>query len=98
MTIGIVVSKGQLDTDMAQTSLALRNAFRRIQQLRHYLLITPDATFTGGAFGYTPAEVTIFKSAFADADTLRQAWEGTLALPQQDYRLNLDQLAGDLIT
>jgi hypothetical protein len=98
MSIGLNASttKATVDNDVGQASLALRNAFRRIQQLRHFCLITPDATLV--ALGYTQAEVTTLKSAMADGDLLRQACEGAIALPQQDYRLNLDQLAGDLVT
>lgn len=97
MSIGLTVTKNQLDQDLGGASLALRNAFRRIQQLRHYLLITPDATLV--SIGYVQAEVTTIKSAFADGDQLRQIFEGSLALPAaQDFRLNLDLVAGDLVT
>lgn len=97
MSIGLVTTKQNLDNDIGLVSLALRNAFRRIEQLRHYFLITPDATLV--ALGYTQAEVTTIKSAFVDGDTLRLIWEGTNALPvAQDFRVNMDQLAGDLVT
>lgn len=96
MSIGLPLLKSNLDADFGNAALALRNAFRRVEQLRHFCLITPDATFT--ALGYTEAEVGIIKSAFADSDNVRQAWEGTIALPQQDYRVNIDQLGGDLLT
>lgn len=96
VTIGLGTTKGQLDSDMGSTVLELLNAFRRIEQLHHDLLITPDATLTN--MGYTVAEVATIKSAFLDGDNLRQGAEGTIALPQQNYLANLDQLGGDLVT
>jgi hypothetical protein len=96
MTIGITVNKAQLDNDMGQAAVTLLNAFRRIQELHQDLLVTPDATLI--AMGYVQAEVNTIKSAFTDGDNLRQGAGGTIALPQQNYLANLDQLAGDLVT
>lgn len=99
MSIGLNanLTKAGLDGDLGSAALALRNAFRRIQQLEHFCLITPDGTLT--ALGYTAAEVATLKSAMSDGDKLRQIYEGSLALPAtQDFRLNLDQLSGDLVT
>ncbi len=96
MTIGITVNKAQLDNDMGQAVVTLLNAFRRIEQLHHDLVITPDATLVG--MGYLQAEVNTIKSAFTDGDNLRQGADGTIALPQQNYLASLDQLAGDLVT
>lgn len=98
MTIGLAsnTTKGSVDADIGQAALALRKAFAQIEELRHYCLITPDATLV--ALGYTQAEVAIIKSAFADGDTLFQVATGAASLPTPTNLLaNLDQLAGDLL-
>lgn len=97
MTIGLAVSKVALDQDVGQIALDLRNVFRRIEQMRHYLLITPDGTLTG--MTYSAAEVATLKAAFADGDQLRLIWSGLASQAAlQDFRLNLDQLPGQLVT
>jgi hypothetical protein len=97
MTIGITVQKPGLDQKLGEIALNLRSDFRRIEEMRHYMLITPDSTLV--AMGYTAAEVAIIKSALADADQVRRVWTGeAVQAAAQDFRLNLDQLAGMLVT
>lgn len=97
MSIGNSVSKGELDQQIGDIALGLRRDFRKAQEMRHYLLITPDATLTG--IGYTAAEVAIIKSAFADADTIVQAATGAGTItPASNLMVNLDQLAGTIQT
>jgi hypothetical protein len=96
MAVGTPLSKAQMDADLSTAFLTLRNAFRRIEQLRHCTLIHPDADFL--AIGYVQAEVNLLKGATVDGDNLRLGWQGAIALPQLDYRLNMDQLCGDLVT
>jgi hypothetical protein len=97
MSIGLnaVMTKATLDNDVGRTASMFHEAFERIRRHRHFFVITPDATLV--ALGYTAAEVATMKSAFADGDLVRQAVEGSITLPQLDYRLNLDLLAGDLV-
>lgn len=104
MTIGLSLTKQQLDTDFGQAALALRNALRRIEELHHFCLITPDSTFK--TLGYSDGtgtnpvnEIAIIKSAFTDGDTLNGLAVGTGTLAAaQNLLANLDQLAGDLLT
>jgi hypothetical protein len=96
MSVGTPLTKAQMDADLSTAFLTLRNAFRRIEQLRQCTLVHPDADFL--AIGYVQAEVNLLKAATVDGDNLRQGWEGEIALPKQDYRLAMDQLCGDLVT
>lgn len=98
MTIGLAatLTKATLDTDFGNVALALRKVLGQLEELRHYCLITPDATLV--ALGYTAAEVAIIKSAFADGDTLFQIATGAAPLAAAtNLMANLDQLAGDLL-
>jgi hypothetical protein len=97
VSIGLNPTKAELDAEFGKVALDLRNVFRRLEQLQRYCLITPDGTFVGK--GYSAGEVAILKSAFSDGDALRLVWNGTNAqTPAKDFRTNLDQLAGDLVT
>lgn len=97
MTLGITTTKLQLDAISGGIALDLAKVMREIEELHHFLLITPDSTLV--ALGYTSAEVATLKSAFTDGDKLGQIYEGTVNLPTaQDFRLNLSQLAGYLVT
>jgi len=98
MTIGLasVMNKSSLDADFGSTAFNLRKVLGQVEQLRHFCLITPDATLT--ALGYTLAEVGIIKSAFADGDTIFQLATGAATLAVATNLLaNLDQLAGDML-
>lgn len=94
MTIGRTVSKTELDQDMGDLAVDLIRAFRKVEELHRYLLITPDAALVAKGYtdgtGGTVNEVAIIKSAWTDMDTARATWQG--------LRVNLDQLAGALIT
>jgi hypothetical protein len=97
MTIGLIYTKSQLDALAGDIAISVAKDMRRIQELEHFLNITPDAILI--ALGYVQAEVSLLKSGFIDADKLRTIYEGSVALPAtQDFRLNLLQLGGPLVT
>lgn len=95
MTIGIALTKQQLDSDMATVGLEMARLLREIDQLHEFFLITPDPTLTG--LGYTAAEVATLKSIWnTDMVTLAAVIRGQQPLPAaQDFRANLFQLIGD---
>lgn len=97
MTIGIALTKPQLDADMAAAALEIAKILRVIDQLHEFFLITPDATLESAAIGYTAAEVATLKSCWNnDGPLLAQIIRGQVALPAaQDFRANLFQLIGD---
>lgn len=97
MTMGLPVTKAQLDNDFGATALGLRRSLNRIEELHHYLVITPDATLI--ALGYTAGQVATIKSAFSDGDTINNLATGNATLAvATNLMANLDQLAGDLLT
>lgn len=95
MTIGIALTKGQLDTDVGAAALELVKLLRVIDQLQELFLIHADADFT--ALGYTAGEVATMKSAWlTDAPQLAQIVRGLAALPvAKDFRANIDLMMGD---
>lgn len=97
MTIGIALTKAQVDTDTAAAGLEVARLLRVLDQLHEFFLITPDATLTGLTPGYTAAEVATLKTIFnGDMVTLAAVIRGQQALPSaQDFRANLFQLIGD---
>ena len=95
MTIGIALTKAQLDADMATTALSIAKLLREIDQFQEFFNITPDATLT--TLGYVAAEEAILRSAWAtDAVLLASIIRGTATLGAvKDFRSNLFQLIGD---
>jgi hypothetical protein len=85
MPVGLPVTKGDVNTTFTTVVRQLFNTFLIVQQFQGYLAATPDADLT--AIGFTSGEVAQIKSAIADADQLRQVWEGTATRsPAYDYR------------
>lgn len=97
MTIGIALTKQQLDADTGSLALEMVRFLARLQQMREFFQITPDATLEGLAPGYSAAEVATLKSAFvSDAGTIINVLTGAAALPAaQDLRANIFQCCGD---
>lgn len=61
---GIPVTKTQLDDKVGQTALTLKKAYDDAVDINTYLVATPDADLI--ALGFTQADVTLIKSAYAD--------------------------------
>jgi hypothetical protein len=95
--IGLQLTRNQIDLQAGQVALELAKVMRQVAELHHFFLITPDSVLV--SLGYSSAEVATVKSAFGDGDLLRQVYEGSASLPAaQDFRVNLSQLAGTLVT
>lgn len=95
MSIGIAVTKQQLDADMGALALELARTMRRLTEMQQFFNITPDATLT--TLSYTPAEITVLRSGWGtDGPQLVSIYQGQAALPAaKDFRANIGQMAGD---
>lgn len=78
MSVGILATKGEIDSRMGQLARDFQKLFRDELILKSYLDSTLDADLV--AMGYTEGEVAILKSAIADLDQLRRVSEGEEAL------------------
>lgn len=93
MSVGMPVTKGDVDSQAGQVTLQLREAFRAVAMFRTWLAATPDADLV--AMGYTSGEVATLKSALNDLDQLRTIYEGGAALATaKDFRTFAKLLTG----
>lgn len=99
MTIGIVLTKQQVDADTGSIANEMVRFLRALATMREFLQITPDATLETPTLtpGYSAAEVATMKSAFiTDATTIINVLMGVAPLPvAQDLRANIFQFCGD---
>ncbi len=85
MSVGLPVTKSEIDTRAGDIARAFQNNFIDVATLQTYLASTPDADLV--ALGYTSGEVATIKSAFADLTQLGTIWTGSAALPAaKDFR------------
>lgn len=97
MSIGQTVAKPILDELMGTNALNLLRELRKVDEIRAYLLATPDADLV--AMGYTSGEVATFKSAYADVAHGHRVLLGLdTQTPAADLLVNLRLLAGALVT
>jgi hypothetical protein len=95
---GNPIDKNVLDSDMLTTVNLLVTAFRRVQQHRHFMVGFNSSPIGPGRLPWTGCKRFGPLYFLARAALLfRQAREGTIALAQQDYRLNVEQLGGELL-
>lgn len=93
MSIGIAVSKTQLDEVSGSIASDLRKVFDDINELNTWLLGKTESDLT--AMGYTVGEVAVLKSAYADIAQLRTIFTGAANLTvAKDFRVFLKQLWG----
>jgi len=77
MSVGLAISKSELDSRAGDICRGFQQQFRDVGTLKAFLDQTADADLV--ALGYTQQEVTTLKSAFADLATLAAIWTGTQA-------------------
>ncbi len=70
MSIGIIATKGEIDSRMGQLARDYQKVFRDLAILKAYFDSTTDPTLI--ALGYTAGEVAILKSAITDLNQLYQ--------------------------
>lgn len=93
MSVGMSVSKQEIDARAGDLSRGFQKAFGDVATLKSFLDATPDADLM--ALGYTQGEVTVLKSAIADLWQLTALWSGQATLAQsKDFRVFVQQLWG----
>jgi hypothetical protein len=93
MSVGLAVTKQELDTRAGDISRQFQRSFDDVLVLQGFLLATPDADLI--ALGYTADEVASLKTAFADLEQLARIWTGSDALPAaKDFRTFVRRLWG----
>lgn len=93
MSVGITVTKGEVDTRMGEIARGFQNLFSDSAIMKTFFDTHVDADLV--ALGYTAGEVAILKSAIADITQLFTIYSGqaTLAAPK-DFTTFLRQLWG----
>lgn len=80
MSVGFVVSKGEIDSRMGDLARTFQKLFRDEVIMKSYFDSTPDVDLQ--ALGFTGGEVATLKSAIADLEELRTiSLGGPLAAP-----------------
>lgn len=93
MSIGLTVSKQEIDTRAGDIAREFQRAFRDVDILKHFLNATTNPELV--SLGYTTGEATILKDAINDLFQLKGIWEGTNNLTvAKNFTSNVRQLWG----
>jgi hypothetical protein len=93
MSIGLPISKQEVDTRTGDLARGFQRAFDDVVTLQNFFAATPDADLI--AIGYTENEVAVMKTALNDLAQLGTIWTGAAALPTaKDFRTFVRQLWG----
>ena len=93
MSVGLTVSKGEIDSRAGDITRSFQQAFENVATMKLYLDGAADADLV--ALGYTENEVAILKSAWGDLAELGTIWTGSAALATpKDFRSFVRRLWG----
>ena len=93
MSVGLTISKSEIDARAGDITRGFQKAFGDVATLQAFLTQHPDEDLV--ALGYQPEEVTVLKSAFNDLAQLAGIWSGNDNLPQPyDFRTFVRQVWG----
>lgn len=93
MSVGLPVTKSEIDTRAGDLARTFQRAFGDVDTLKAYLDRTADADLI--ALGYTQDEVTTLKTAVNELATLGTIWTGAANLPAaHDFRTFVQRLWG----
>lgn len=93
--IGQQLTGADVNATAAQIARQLYSAMANVQRFEAWLAATPDATLTSAPYGLQSGDVATLKSAFTDADKLRQIFEGSATQGSAyDFRTFLKQAIG----
>jgi hypothetical protein len=93
MSVGLPVTKEEIDTRSGDIARVFQRAFGDVVTMQEYLLATTEADLV--TLGYTPDEVASLKTAFNDLAQLGTIWIGTADLPAaKDFRVFVRRLWG----
>jgi hypothetical protein len=93
MSVGLTVTKGELDSRAGDIARGFQRAFDDVATLKGFLDATVDADLI--ALGYTSDEVATLKTAWADLSQLGTIWAGAATLPSaKDFRTFVRRIWG----
>jgi alpha-D-ribose 1-methylphosphonate 5-phosphate C-P lyase len=93
MSVGIQVTKGQIDNDSSMLARQIDAWAESVTSMQAYLVATPDADLI--AMGYTVEDVALLKSAIGDLAHLAQVYYGAdEQTPAYDFRTFAKRLMG----
>lgn len=93
MSVGLPVTKNEIDSRAGDTARTFQRAFRDVLTMKGYLDQTPDPDLI--ALGYTANEIAILKTAWTDLTQLATIWTGGAALPEaKDFRAFVREIWG----
>jgi len=93
MSVGLPVTKQELDSRSGDIARAFQRAFNDVLTLQSYLVAATEGDLE--ALGYSPQEVAVLKTAFTDLTQLGTIWTGSAPLAQaKDFRTFVRQLWG----
>jgi hypothetical protein len=93
MSVGLTVTKTELDTRAGDIARSFQDRFADVITMQAFLNKTPNADLE--TMGYTPDEVATLKTAFSDLTQLSEIWIGSAALAgPKDFRVFVSRLWG----
>ena len=93
MSVGLAVTKQEIDTRAGDIARRFQQQFEDVVTMQSFLTATPNADLV--ALGYTDDEVASLKTAFADLQQLGEIWIGNEALAApKDFRTFVSRLWG----
>ena len=93
MSVGLPVTKDEIDARSGDISRAFQKQFGDVVTMQSFLTATPNADLE--ALGYSADEVATLKTAFADLMQLGEIWVGNDALAApKDFRTFVSRLWG----
>lgn len=93
MSVGLPVSKNEIDNRAGDIARSFQAAFDNVAVMKVYLDGTVDADLV--ALGYTADEVATLKTAWADLTELGTIWTGQAALTApKDFRTFVRRIWG----
>jgi len=93
MSVGLPVTKQEVDTRAGDLARSFQRGFDDVVTLQNYLVATAEADLI--ALGYTADEVATLKTALAELSQLNRIWMGQEALPTpHDFRTFVSRLWG----
>ena len=96
MSIGLALTKEQIDTTIGDIARSFFYQFRRAENFKYFLDGKSDVELI--ALGYTDSpnggDIANIRSAAVKLDEIRQIWQGLINAPQEDYRAFPRRVAG----
>jgi len=93
MSVGLPVTKTEVDTRSGDTAREFQRAFENVATMQMFLVAQTEQDLI--ALGYTADEVATLKTAYNDLEFLGQIWAGTAILPApKDFRVFVRRLWG----